>query len=73
MNYYIKKKICKAFVRPHLEHGEILYDESNNKNLYQKIEIIQYNAALSITVGIRGTSQMKRYKELGFAPLKFRQ
>ena len=37
----------------------ILHDQSNNESLCQKIESIQYNAALAITGAIRGTSQAK--------------
>ena len=38
----------------------------------QKIERIQYKAALAITGAIKGTSQSKLYSELGFESLKFR-
>ena len=37
------------------------------------IERVQYNAALAITGAIKGTSQLKIYKELGFESLKFRR
>ena len=36
-----------------------------------KIEHIQYNAALTVTSAIKGTSQTKLYKELGLEYLKF--
>ena len=39
----------------------------------QKIERIQYKAALAITGAIKGTSQSKLYSELGFESLKFRR
>ena len=58
--------IYKSFVRP------ILYDQPNNKNFCQKIETIQYNAALAITGAIKGTSQTKLYNELGLESFKFR-
>ena len=38
----------------------------------QKNEIIQYNATLAITCGIKRTSQSKMYSELGFESLKFK-
>ena len=58
--------ICKTlFVRPHLDYVDVLYDQPNNKSLYQKIESVQYNATLAITRAIKGTSQMKFYNELG--------
>ena len=37
------------------------------------IEKVQYNAALAITGAIKGTSQLKLYKELSFESLKFRR
>ena len=33
--------IYKWFVRPHLDYGDILYDQPNNKSLCQKIETVQ--------------------------------
>ena len=50
--------ICKSFVSPYFDYGDILYDQPNNKSLCQKIETIQYNAALAITGAIKGTSQI---------------
>ena len=64
--------IYKSFVRPHLDYDDILYDQSNNKSLCQKIETIQYNAALAITGAIKGTSQIKLYNELDLDSLDFR-
>ena len=61
-----------SFVRPHLDYGNIIYDQPNNESLNQKIERIQYNAALAITGAIKGTSQSKLCNELGFESLKFR-
>ena len=64
--------IYKSFVRPHLDYGDILYDQPNNKSFCQKIETVQYNAALAITGAIKGTSQIKLYNELGLESLEFR-
>ena len=36
-----------------------------------KIEAVQYNAALAITNAIKGTSRTKLYKELGIESLSF--
>ena len=65
--------ICKSFVRPHLDYGDILYDQPNNKSLCQKIETVQYNAALAVTGAIKGTSQIKLYNELGLESREFRR
>ena len=61
-----------SLVRPHLDYGDIIYDQLNNESLNQKTERIQYNAALAITGVIKGTSQSKLYNQLGFESLKFR-
>ena len=57
--------IYKAFVRPHLDYGDILYDQAYNMSFHHKLESIQYNACLAITGAIRGTSKEKLYQELG--------
>ena len=63
--------IYKLFIRPHLYHGDVIYDQTNN-NRSQKLEYIQYNAALAIADAIRGTSRQKLYQELGLESLKNR-
>ena len=63
-------KVYKSFVRPHLDYGNTLHDQPDNKSLCQKIETIQYNAALSIIGVIKGASQIKLYNELGLESLR---
>ena len=58
---------------PHLGYGDIIYDQPNKKNLNQKIERIQYNAAPAITSAVKETSQSKLYIKLGFQFLRFRR
>ena len=41
--------IYKSFIRPHLDYGDIIYDIPGNESFSQKIESVQYNAALAIT------------------------
>ena len=53
--------IYKAFVRPHLDYGDTIYDTPSNDNFCHKIESVQYNAALAITGAIRGTSREKNF------------
>ena len=65
--------IYKSFIRLHLDYGDIIYDQPNNESFCNLIERVQYNAALTITGAIRGTSQLKIYNELGFESLKFRR
>ena len=64
--------IYKSFIRPHLDYGDIIYHQPNNGSFCQKIESIQYQAALAITGAIHGTSQAKLYKELGIESMKLR-
>ena len=63
--------IYKSFVRPHLDHGDIIYDQPNKEIPNQKIETIQRNAALAIT-GTYTNYQSRLYNELGLESLKFR-
>ena len=65
--------IYKSFVRPHLDYGDIIYDQPYNDSFCQKLESYQYNAALAIKVAIRGTSKTKIYNELGLESLRFRR
>ena len=39
--------IYKAFVRPHLDYGDILYDQAFNLSFQQKLESIQYTACFT--------------------------
>ena len=48
--------IYKAFVRPHLEYGDITYDEAYNKNFIRNLEIFK----------------RKYYQELGLESLQHR-
>ena len=60
-------------MRPHIDYGDIIYDQFNNDSFCDMIVKVQYNAALGITGAIKGISQLKLYKELGFESLKFRK
>ena len=65
--------IYKFFVRLHLDFEDILYDQTFNHSFHEKLELIQYNAALAITGTIRGSSREKLYQELGFECLPQQQ
>ena len=65
--------IYKAFLRPLLDYGDIIYDQPHNDSFCEKLESIQYKAALAITGAIQGTSRDKIYQELGLEPLKSRR
>ena len=49
--------IYKAFVRPHLDYGDVIYDEAYKETFHQKFESIQYNACLVLSRAIRGSSK----------------
>ena len=65
--------IYKNFTRPHLDYGDIIYDQAYNTSFHQKLELLQYNACLAITGAIRGTSREKLYEELGLESLQRRR
>ena len=65
--------IYKSFIRPHLDYGDVVYDQPHNETFCSKLESVQYNAALAITGAIRGISQTKLYDELGLESLKARR
>ena len=65
--------IYKSYVRPHLDYGDIIYDQPNNQSFSDKIESVQYNSALAITGAIHGSSKDKLYNELGLESLRDRR
>ena len=65
--------IYRAFVRPHLDYGDVIYDNPGNASFSQQLESIQYSAALEITGCIRETSKDKLYCELGLETLADRR
>ena len=65
--------IYKAFLRPLLDHDDIIYDQPRNVSFCEKLESVQYKATLAITGAIQGTSCNKIYEELGIASLKARR
>ena len=62
----------KTFIRPHLDYGDIIYDQAFNASFYQNLELPQYNVCLSITGAIRSTSRENLYVELGLESLQQR-
>ena len=56
--------ICKCFIRPHLEYGDVIYDQPNLSSLANEIESVQYNAALAITGAELGFESLKDWRWL---------
>ena len=65
--------IYKSFIRSILEYADVIYDQPSNNSFSDKIESVQYNAALAITGAIRGTSKVKLYSEIGLEHLSSRR
>ena len=51
--------IYKCFVGSHLDYGNIIYDQAFSDSFHQKVESLQYDAALAIRDTIRGTLKEK--------------
>ena len=65
--------IYKAFLRPLIDYGDIIYDQPQNESFCEKLETVQYKIALAITGAIQGSSRGKIYQELGLESLKSRR
>ena len=61
--------IYKSFIRLHLDYGDVICDQPLNESLSNRIESVQYKAALTITGAIQGSSRKKLYQELGLEHL----
>ena len=61
--------IYKSFVRPHLDYGDLIYDQPNNESFCQQTD----NASLATMGAIKRTSILKLYNEIGLEPFKFRR
>ena len=77
MRYSIPRKpllsIYKTFLRPHLNYCDVIYDKPHNEKLIDTLESVQYNAPLTSTGAIKGTSKEKMHTELGLEYLRDRQ
>ena len=76
-------QMYKALVRSHLDYCDVLYDVPSKTHhppldrmlgsLMEKVERIQYQAALAITGAWQGSSRSKLYDELGWESLSDRR
>ena len=46
----------KAFLRPLIDYGDIIYDQPQNRSFCGKIESVRYKATLVTTDAIQGTT-----------------
>ena len=65
--------LYKSFIRPHLDYGDVVFDQAFNESFHKRIESLQYSAALVTTVAISGSSREKNYQELGIESLRARR
>ena len=78
--------LYKLYVRPHLDYGDVIYHIPSAytnvcefsqsiilPSLMEKLESVQYSAALAVTGTWRGTSRDKLYAELGWESLSSRR
>ena len=54
----------KAFLWPLVDYGDIIYDQPQNESFCEKLEPVQYKAALATTGVIHDTTRDKIYQEL---------
>ena len=76
-------ELHKRYARPHPDYGDVIYhipakvcELSQNiivPNLMEKLESVQYSAALAETGSWSGTSRKKLYTELGWESLNSRR
>ena len=64
--------IYETFVRPILDYADIIYDKPLTESFKDKLEMVQYNAALVIASAFKGTSRDRIYRELGLESLAAR-
>ena len=67
-------EIYKLYVRPHLDYGDVIYHIPHKTcefshsfkltNQMEKLEAVQYSAALAVTGAWKGTSREKYMKSL---------
>ena len=51
--------VYKAFIRSHLDYGDIPYDQAFINSFKENLESIRYNASLALAGALRGTSKEK--------------
>ena len=83
LSKFLLDQMYKALVRSHLDYCNIIYHISSHHNQaplgitlhsrMEKVERIQYQAALAITGAWRGSSRSKLYDELGWETLSNRR
>ena len=76
-------ELYKLYLRPHLDYGDVIYHtpakicefshDTMLKTHMEKLESVQYSAALAVTGAWKGTSREKLYNELSWESLNLRR
>ena len=56
-----------------MDYDDVVYNQPLNNTFSNKLETVQYNAAVAITTAIKGTSRKKLYQKLGLEYLQQRR
>ena len=73
MQYDSLVTIYKYLIRPHLDYAHVIFDKPSDATFSDRIESVQYNAALAITRAIKDTSKEKLYQVLPFETMMERK
>ena len=76
-------QMYKMFIRPHLDYGDVIFHIPHTQSLFdssislhplmERMEQVQYQAALAITGCRHGSNRAKLYEELGWETLSDRR
>ena len=69
-------QLYKLYVLPHLDYGDIIYHRNDSDfrlDFANKLEAIQYSAALAVSGARHGTNRQNLYEELGWESLYHRR
>ena len=62
--------VYKGFIWPHLDYGDVFFDQAFNNSFKEKLESIQYNACLALTGAIRGAWKENSIKNWDWSPFE---
>ena len=74
LQYTLLRHLLLTKCKISFDYGDVMFnDKVFNESIRKKIEPVQYNAALPMTVSIRRTNTEKLYQELGLQSLQNRR
>ena len=65
-----RSSLLTIYKRGPFDYADVVYDRSYKSSFHEKLESIQYNAALAVTGAIRGSSSEKLHQELDLESLQ---